>query len=101
MFLNISVVGTLREINCRDSSLSFLILITISVLFYVSSYKKTHETLSHAGQKTTAAISNVGTAISKKFGDMRYQHLLLLWSCLEDKMYKSFVSSSFPSILVF
>ncbi|XP_030909903.1 tumor protein D53 isoform X3 [Melopsittacus undulatus] len=36
-----------------------------------SAYKKTHETLSHAGQKATAAISNVGTAISKKFGDMR------------------------------
>ncbi|XP_073193314.1 tumor protein D53 isoform X4 [Lepidochelys kempii] len=35
------------------------------------SYKKTHKTLSHAGQKATAAISNVGTAISKKFGDMR------------------------------
>ncbi|NXH52343.1 TPD53 protein, partial [Rhabdornis inornatus] len=43
-----------------------------------SAYKKTHETLSHAGQKATAAISNVGTAISKKFGDMRYWHLLLL-----------------------
>ncbi|NXJ05396.1 TPD53 protein, partial [Odontophorus gujanensis] len=38
-----------------------------------SAYKKTHETLSHAGQKATAAISNVGTAISKKFGDMRYK----------------------------
>ncbi|KAM6084015.1 tumor protein D53 isoform 5-T5 [Theristicus caerulescens] len=37
-----------------------------------SAYKKTHETLSHAGQKATAAISNVGTAISKKFGDMSY-----------------------------
>ncbi|XP_074943660.1 tumor protein D53 isoform X3 [Phalacrocorax aristotelis] len=36
-----------------------------------SAYKKTHDTLSHAGQKATAAISNVGTAISKKFGDMR------------------------------
>ncbi|NXF20078.1 TPD53 protein, partial [Rhodinocichla rosea] len=45
-----------------------------------SAYKKTHETLSHAGQKATAAISNVGTAISKKFGDMRYQHLLILYS---------------------
>ncbi|NWX58912.1 TPD53 protein, partial [Promerops cafer] len=43
-----------------------------------SAYKKTHETLSHAGQKATAAISNVGTAISKKFGDMRYWHLLPL-----------------------
>ncbi|XP_040407989.1 tumor protein D53 isoform X5 [Anser cygnoides] len=37
-----------------------------------SAYKKTHETLSHAGHKATAAISNVGTAISKKFGDMRF-----------------------------
>eukprot|EP00069_Balaena_mysticetus_P013921 bmy_13458T0 len=36
----------------------------------VADYKKTHETLSHAGQKATAAFSNVGTAISKKFGDM-------------------------------
>ena len=35
---------------------------------FISSYKKTHETLSHAGQKATAAFSNVGTAISKKFG---------------------------------
>ncbi|NXK46508.1 TPD53 protein, partial [Chauna torquata] len=43
-----------------------------------SAYKKTHETLSHAGQKATAAISNVGTAISKKFGDMRYRNLLYL-----------------------
>lgn len=43
------------------------------ILFcFTSSYKKTHETLSHAGQKATAAFSNVGTAISKKFGDMRY-----------------------------
>ncbi|XP_074006695.1 tumor protein D53 isoform X2 [Numenius arquata] len=50
-----------------------------------SAYKKTHETLSHAGQKATAAISNVGTAISKKFGDMRYKDLLLLWSYFEDK----------------
>ncbi|XP_074166034.1 tumor protein D53 isoform X5 [Sminthopsis crassicaudata] len=37
-----------------------------------TAYKKTHETLSHAGQKATAAFSNVGTAISKKFGDMSY-----------------------------
>nr|XP_045015091.1 tumor protein D53 isoform X3 [Jaculus jaculus] len=36
-----------------------------------SAYKKTQETLSQAGQKATAAFSNVGTAISKKFGDMR------------------------------
>ncbi|KAM4693130.1 tumor protein D53 isoform 4-T4 [Discoglossus pictus] len=36
-----------------------------------SAYKKTQETLSQAGMKATAAISNVGTAIGKKLGDMR------------------------------
>ncbi|XP_069506967.1 tumor protein D54 isoform X7 [Ambystoma mexicanum] len=34
-------------------------------------YKKTQETLSQAGQKTTAALSTVGTAITRKLGDMR------------------------------
>ncbi|XP_028858008.1 tumor protein D53 isoform X2 [Denticeps clupeoides] len=36
-----------------------------------TAYKKTTETLSTAGQKTTAAFSSLGTAISRKFGDMR------------------------------
>lgn len=35
------------------------------------SYKKTQETLSQAGQKTSAALSNVGSVISRKLGDMR------------------------------
>ncbi|XP_066558450.1 tpd52 like 2b isoform X2 [Amia ocellicauda] len=34
-------------------------------------YKKTQETLSQAGQKTSAALSTVGTAISRRIGDMR------------------------------
>ncbi|XP_051962419.1 tumor protein D54-like isoform X3 [Xyrauchen texanus] len=34
-------------------------------------YKKTQETLSQAGQKTSAALTTVGTAISRKLGDMR------------------------------
>ncbi|XP_006896958.1 PREDICTED: tumor protein D54 isoform X3 [Elephantulus edwardii] len=34
-------------------------------------YKKTQETLSQAGQKTSAALSTVGSAISRKLGDMR------------------------------
>ncbi|XP_068118471.1 tumor protein D54 isoform X2 [Hyperolius riggenbachi] len=34
-------------------------------------YKKTQETLSTAGQKTSAALSNVGSAISRRLGDMR------------------------------
>ncbi|XP_029574211.1 tumor protein D54 isoform X9 [Salmo trutta] len=33
-------------------------------------YKKTSETLSVAGQKTTAAFSTMGTALSRKLGDM-------------------------------
>ncbi|XP_054247706.1 tumor protein D54 isoform X5 [Indicator indicator] len=36
-----------------------------------NAYKKTQETLSQAGQKTSAALSNVGSVISRKFGDMR------------------------------
>ncbi|XP_053706071.1 tpd52 like 2b isoform X7 [Synchiropus splendidus] len=34
-------------------------------------YKKTQETLSQAGQKTSAALSTVGTALTKRLGDMR------------------------------
>ncbi|XP_033860170.1 tumor protein D53 homolog isoform X2 [Acipenser ruthenus] len=40
-----------------------------------TAYKKTQETLSTAGQKASAAFSNVGTAISRKFGDMRSQSI--------------------------
>lgn len=36
-----------------------------------TAYKKTSETLTTAGQKTTAAFSTLGMAISKRFGDMR------------------------------
>lgn len=35
------------------------------------SYKRTQETLSQAGQKTSAALSTMGSAISRKLGDMR------------------------------
>nr|XP_033770275.1 tumor protein D54 isoform X2 [Geotrypetes seraphini] len=43
-------------------------------------YKKTQETLSQAGQKTSAALSTVGTAISRKLGDMRHNPPALDWS---------------------
>ncbi|XP_032073946.1 tumor protein D54 isoform X4 [Thamnophis elegans] len=36
-----------------------------------NAYKKTQETLYQASQKTSAALSNVGSAISRKLGDMR------------------------------
>ncbi|EDL88712.1 tumor protein D52-like 2, isoform CRA_e [Rattus norvegicus] len=35
-----------------------------------TAYKKTQETLSQAGQKTSAALSTMGSAISRKLGDM-------------------------------
>ncbi|XP_074145005.1 tumor protein D54 isoform X13 [Sminthopsis crassicaudata] len=40
-------------------------------LTHSEAYKKTQETLSQAGQKTSAALSNVSSAISRKLGDMR------------------------------
>ncbi|XP_060229686.1 tumor protein D53 isoform X2 [Meriones unguiculatus] len=57
-----------------------------------TAYKKTHETLSHAGQKATAAFSNVGTAISKKFGDMRYsiRHSISMPAMRNSPTFKSF-----------
>ncbi|XP_016393069.1 tumor protein D53 homolog isoform X1 [Sinocyclocheilus rhinocerous] len=36
-----------------------------------TAYKKTSETLSTAGQRTSVAFSNLGNAINRKFGDMR------------------------------
>uniref|UniRef100_A0A8C5Q7B8 TPD52 like 1 n=1 Tax=Leptobrachium leishanense TaxID=445787 RepID=A0A8C5Q7B8_9ANUR len=36
-----------------------------------TAYKKTQETLSQAGIKASAALTNVGSAIGKKLGDMR------------------------------
>ncbi|XP_062293419.1 tumor protein D53 isoform X3 [Scomber scombrus] len=36
-----------------------------------TAYKKTSETLTTAGQKTTAAFSTLGSTITRKFGDMR------------------------------
>ncbi|KAG1963481.1 tumor protein D53 [Pimephales promelas] len=37
-----------------------------------TAYKKTSETLATAGQRTSTAFSNLGTTITRKFGDMRY-----------------------------
>ncbi|XP_061785089.1 tumor protein D53 isoform X4 [Nerophis lumbriciformis] len=36
-----------------------------------TAYKRTSETLSSAGQKTSVAFSTLGSAINRKFGDMR------------------------------
>lgn len=43
------------------------------VLGVFGSYKKTSETLSTAGQRTSAAFSTLGSTITRKIGDMRYR----------------------------
>nr|XP_029505137.1 tumor protein D52-like isoform X4 [Oncorhynchus nerka] len=40
-----------------------------------TAYKKTSEGLSVAGQKATAAFNNMGSAISRKFEDVRLQSI--------------------------
>ncbi|XP_068997815.1 tpd52 like 2b isoform X3 [Embiotoca jacksoni] len=43
---------------------------TLDDITHSEAYKKTQETLSQAGQKTSAALTTVGTAISRRLGDM-------------------------------
>lgn len=58
--------------GCPVVSCPVSVLIITVLTFHLSRYKKTSETLSTAGQKTSAAFTTLGTAISRKFGDMRY-----------------------------
>ncbi|XP_075953196.1 tpd52 like 2b isoform X2 [Anarhichas minor] len=44
---------------------------TLDDISHSEAYKKTQETLSQAGQKTSAALTTVGTVLSKRLGDMR------------------------------
>ncbi|XP_066090481.1 tumor protein D54 isoform X4 [Saccopteryx bilineata] len=57
-------------------------------------YKKTQETLSQAGQKTSAALSTMGSAISRKLGDMRNS---ATFKSLEDRVGTIKTCSSFAS----
>uniref|UniRef100_A0A8C7DXH4 Tpd52 like 2a n=1 Tax=Oncorhynchus kisutch TaxID=8019 RepID=A0A8C7DXH4_ONCKI len=45
---------------------------THSLPLCVSRYKMTHDTISHAGQISTAAMSTMGVAITRRLGEMRY-----------------------------
>ncbi|XP_058498512.1 tpd52 like 2b isoform X20 [Solea solea] len=56
---------------------------TLDDITHSEAYKKTQETLSQAGQKTSAALTTVGSAISKKLGDMRNS---ATFKSFEDKM---------------
>ncbi|XP_003977605.1 tpd52 like 2b isoform X12 [Takifugu rubripes] len=61
----LSASATLDEIACSDV------------------YKKTQETFSQAGQKTSAAISTVSDVVTRKLGDMRSS---AAFKTFEDKM---------------
>ncbi|KGM00027.1 Tumor protein D54, partial [Charadrius vociferus] len=56
-------------------------------------YKKTQETLSQAGQKTSAALSNEGSVISRKLGDMSsysIRHSISMPAMRNSATFKSF-----------
>ncbi|XP_028308769.1 tpd52 like 2b isoform X11 [Gouania willdenowi] len=58
-----------------------------------NAYKKTQETLSQAGQKTSAALSTVGTAISRRLGDMSnysIRHSISMPAMRNSATFKSF-----------
>ncbi|XP_021164978.1 tpd52 like 2b isoform X14 [Fundulus heteroclitus] len=56
-------------------------------------YKKTQETLSEAGQKTSAALNTLGTAISRRLGDMSnysIRHSISMPAMRNSPTFKSF-----------
>uniref|UniRef100_A0A4W4GKF2 Tpd52 like 1 n=1 Tax=Electrophorus electricus TaxID=8005 RepID=A0A4W4GKF2_ELEEL len=57
-----------------------------------TAYKKTSETLSTAGQRTSVAFNNLGTAISRKIGDMSYSihHSMSMPPMRNSSSFKSF-----------
>ncbi|XP_075953189.1 tpd52 like 2b isoform X1 [Anarhichas minor] len=63
----------LGEWNERVTSLDLYLSAsaTLDDISHSEAYKKTQETLSQAGQKTSAALTTVGTVLSKRLGDMR------------------------------
>ncbi|XP_041858910.1 tpd52 like 2b isoform X3 [Melanotaenia boesemani] len=66
---------------------------TLDDITHTEAYKKTQETLSQAGQKTTAAFNTVGTAISKRFGDMSnysIRHSISMPAMRNSPTFKSF-----------
>ncbi|XP_061785087.1 tumor protein D53 isoform X2 [Nerophis lumbriciformis] len=57
-----------------------------------TAYKRTSETLSSAGQKTSVAFSTLGSAINRKFGDMSYSitHSVSMPAMRNSPSFKSF-----------
>ncbi|XP_077410233.1 tpd52 like 2b isoform X9 [Vanacampus margaritifer] len=58
-----------------------------------NAYKKTQETLSQAGQKTSAALTTMSSAISRKLGDMSHysiRHSISMPAMRNSATFKSF-----------
>ncbi|XP_030280065.1 tpd52 like 2b isoform X3 [Sparus aurata] len=68
----VATAEKLGEWNERVSSLELYLSAsaTLDDIAQSEVYKKTQETLSQAGQKTSAALNTVGTVISRRLGDM-------------------------------
>ncbi|XP_047428879.1 tpd52 like 2b isoform X3 [Mugil cephalus] len=66
---------------------------TLDDITHSEAYKKTQETLSQAGQKTSAALSTMGTAISRKLGDVSnysIRHSISMPAMRNSATFKSF-----------
>lgn len=46
-------------------------------VFCTCSYLRTQESLSHAGQVTSSALSTMGMVITRRLAEMRYKHEIL------------------------
>ncbi|KAJ8259967.1 hypothetical protein GJAV_G00175520 [Gymnothorax javanicus] len=57
--------------DVQSSNLYLSASATLEDISRSDAYKRTQETFSQAGQMTSAALSSVGTAISRKLGDIR------------------------------
>ncbi|XP_061113150.1 tpd52 like 2b isoform X4 [Conger conger] len=66
---------------------------TLEDISHSEAYKKTQETLTQASQKTSAALSTMGTAISKRLGDMSnysIRHSISMPAMRNSPTFKSF-----------
>ncbi|KAM9344281.1 tpd52 like 2b isoform 1-T1 [Pholidichthys leucotaenia] len=67
---------------------------TLDDITHSEAYKKTQETLTQAGHKTSAALTTMGTAISRKLGDMsshyNIRHSISMPAMRNSPTFKSF-----------
>ncbi|XP_030280067.1 tpd52 like 2b isoform X4 [Sparus aurata] len=91
----VATAEKLGEWNERVSSLELYLSAsaTLDDIAQSEVYKKTQETLSQAGQKTSAALNTVGTVISRRLGDMSnysIRHSISMPAMRNSATFKSF-----------